>query len=289
MSGPFDRFIGVDWSGAAGSTQSGIAVANLSPGEPPSLVSPSGRGKHWSRSGILAMIEALNSKPGRSLIGIDSSFSLPFMDYQSYLPADYAADHAKALWQVVDQVCSADDHFYGGSWVTKYAEHYRRTSGQLGSRYERRMRVTEQRCIETKAGPCESVFHLIGPCQVGMSGLSTMRMLAKLIEAGDVAVWPFQDCADAKVVIVEIYTGLFAKMGGHRGKIRDAKSLAACLEQLDSAGPKPELDQVDDHKADALITAAGLAKIADQREYWNPPSLSPMVRRTEGWIFGLIA
>ena len=196
-------------------------------------------------------------------------------------------DDAIDLWGDVEQICADDGSLYGGEWVTRYHQHYHRASGK-GRQYQRRMRVAEALCVESGAGPCESVFHLIGPSQVGLSGLSTMRMLQQVRDHPDIAVWPFQDISRAKVVIVEIYAALFAKMGGGGGKIRDARQLETILAALGAAGDAPAED-FDDHKADALVTAAGLATIAGDREYWNPRSLSPMVRESEGWIFGLKA
>ena len=150
------------------------------------------------------------------------------------------------------------------------------------------MRVAESQAVASGAGPCESVFHLIGPSQVGLSGLSTMRMLAELAGDPDIAVWPYDTPAAQPVTLVEIYAAAFAAMGGHRGKIRCLVDLDKTLQKLGSNSYDGTEEELSDHACDALVTAAGLRHIAHERKYWYPELLSPMVRRTEGWVFGIL-
>jgi hypothetical protein len=43
---------------------------------------------------------------------------------------------------------------------------------------------------------------------------------------------------------------------------------------------------IDDHSADALLTAAWLRDAVHREELWRPPAMTPEIARTEGWTFG---
>jgi hypothetical protein len=225
-------------------------------------------------------------KGSRALVGLDSAFSMPFVDQGSYLGEALGVAEAPALWQAVETVSREAGDLFGGPFVEAHAGHYHRP-GHKGEQFMRRMRVTEDLAVASKAGPCESVFHLIGPSQVGLSGLSTMRMLANLDGRAGLAVWPYQAPENAHTVLVEIYAAAFASLGGHRGKVRTVAELNKVLHALDSKG-KRGAGPLDDHDCDAIITAAALRKIAPVRKYWHPTALSTKVRRTEGWVFGIV-
>ena len=69
----FTRFAAIDWSGAAGARQKGIAVAAVEAGRgAPALVRP---GHIWSRQEVLDWMLALESD---WLVGLDLSPSLAF-------------------------------------------------------------------------------------------------------------------------------------------------------------------------------------------------------------------
>lgn len=284
----FTHFVGIDWSGAKGKRHAGIAVAmcDAGAGMPRLIMPPSGH-KSWSRSECAEWIAGNCGLPkvAKILMGFDSAFSLPFLDKGHFLP-DISADTALSLWEEVDELSAKAPDFFGGAFVERYADHYLR-AGNKGKLFERRMRVAETLAVETGMGPCESVFHLIGPSQVGMSGLSTMRMLRRLSSNINIAIWPFEDPDSASIVLVEIYAAAFAALGGHKGKIRDGKTLSNILASLGADGRLKGESEFSDHAADALVTSAGLRSIAHDSKYWKPVRLSSMVRRTEGWIFGL--
>lgn len=290
---PYTHFVGIDWSGAKGTRHKGLSVAVCSIGAgAPTLVPPSSGKRYWSRTEIGEWITAgmCLGANSRALVGIDSSFSMPFIDHGFYLPNVNSVTNAPALWAMIDDVCdSADNDYYGGLFVENFSDFYLR-SHMRGMQFERRMRVPELEAVATGAGPCESVFHLIGPSQVGMSGLSTMRMLNKLAGNRHIAVWPYDDCEEVPIVLIEIYAAMFAKLGGHRGKVRDMVTLNDILRRVNSH-PLMQCSHdpaFDDHDTDAIITAAGLRCIAGVRKYWHPTKLSTMVRRTEGWTFGVV-
>jgi hypothetical protein len=88
--------------------------------------------------------------------------------------------------------------------------------------------------------------------------------------------------------VVEIYTAIAALAAGRsagRSKMRSFAELNAALAALgvpsmDGTGP------IDDHSADALLTAAWLRAQAHRPELWSPAGMTPAVARTEGWTFG---
>lgn len=288
---PFTHFIGIDWSGAKGRRHPGLAVAVADrAGAAAKVVAPPSGGRSWSRQEIADWIAGGMALPrdARALVGIDSAFSLPFVDKNSFLPGADLPDSAQTLWPFVDHACRDADDLFAGPFVDTHKDHYHRT-GAKGARYERRLRATEVQAINSGAGPCESVFHLIGPSQVGLSGLSTVRMLAQLGRLSDLSVWPYEP-PEASIVLVEIYAAAFAKLGGHRGKIRDLDDLNTVLSALgvQPMAAMPDTARGGEHAADAIVTAAGLRAIAHERKYWHPDGLSTKVRRTEGWIFGII-
>ncbi|SDE32602.1 hypothetical protein [Kordiimonas lacus] len=289
----FSHFVGIDWTGAKGKRHAGLAVALCEAGEgAPKMVSPPSGHRRWSRQDCASWLAGgLGRRKGeRVLVGIDSSFGMPFVDEGAYLPGDVLPADVKALWAHVADLCGPEGDFYGGPFVDEHAAYYLRSRGAetlKGRHYSRRMRVPEQLAVDSGAGPCESVFHLIGPSQVGLSGLSTMAMLHHLNRQDHIAIWPFDDMTDARIVVVEIYAAAFAALGGHRGKIRDLAALRPILNRLGAKRmPRLGLDFTD-HAADACVTAAALRQIHHDRKYWNPQALSAMVRRTEGWVFGI--
>ena len=288
---PFSHFVGIDWSGAKGKRHAGLAVAMCPAGQdaPVVVVPPSGH-KNWSRAEIGEWIAGGMALPedARALVGVDSAFSLPFMDENAYLPGKALPETAPEFWLVVDDASHEADDLFAGPFVEAYAAHYHRP-GSKGQNYKRRMRVTETCAVTSGAGPCESVFHLIGPSQVGLSGLSTVRMLAGLRDRSDISIWPYAK-PNGQTVLVEIYAAAFANLGGHRGKIKGLEALNSILRALGGRemSAMPDTARDGEHAADAIVTAAGLRKIASERKYWHPEKLSPMVRRTEGWIFGIL-
>jgi len=302
--GEFTHFVGIDWSGAKGLSHAGIAVAVCGVGDSaPKLVMPPGGKRLWGREACANWIAGGCGLPvnARVLVGLDSAFSMPFVDQGSYLGVDFTADTVEALWQAVENACPADEDLFAGGFVNQHRQYYHRPKNK-GKNFTRRMRLTETRAVESGAGPCESVFHLIGPSQVGMAGLSSMRMLARLrpgiaqdvhacvqsVQNSEITVWPYDVNAKGRLTLVEIYAAAFAALGGHRGKIRNAEALSSVLGKLDSKPAHIQNEMPNDHACDALITSAALRHISGIRKYWHPPLLSTMVRRTEGWVFGII-
>lgn len=286
----------IDWSGAKGERHKGIAVALCEHGHAaPRLLTPPAHAL-WSRGDVLDLL--LHGLPPRTLVGLDLGISLPFADAGAFFPGwPDSPPHARSLWALVDALCKDDPHL-GASGLVDHGDlsaYFRRHGGREGAHFhlpgtthrKGRMRVTEQ--AQARAG-CRpySNFNLVGAAQVGKSSLTGMRLLHRL--AGRVPVWPIDPLPETGSVVTEIYTTLAAVAAGRpvgRAKMTSYAALDAALTALGSA-PIGRTGAIDDHSADALLTAAWLRIAAPRRELWHPAELTPELARTEGWTFGAV-
>jgi hypothetical protein len=283
----FGHYVAIDWSGAVGAQQPGIAVAICANGvAAPALVRP---GHVWSREDVLDWLTT--DLPTDSLVGLDLSAAFAFVDCGAYFPgwAENAPD-ARALWALVERI-AADDRNLGASSFVDHPEasrHFRRHGGRRGDLFQGtagRLRKTEIAQREQGLNPYSN-FNLVGAAQVGKSSLTGMRLLHRL--SGRFALWPFDPLPSSGSVITEIYTSLAAIASGlpkSRTKMRDAAALDAALANIGSA-PHSALARYTDHATDAILTSAWLRAVAEDPDLWNPPGLSA-VAATEGWTFGV--
>ncbi|QQP88306.1 hypothetical protein IGS68_19960 [Skermanella sp. TT6] len=293
MTGTFDGFVGIDWSGAAGRRYQGIAVAECAAGtEAPVLVDPPDGGRSWTRTQALDWLDGRIGRGGqdggeRLLIGIDCAFSLPFDRATTYFP-DGTGD-VFALWDLVERVCHGDPDLFGGAFPRDpaYAMGYW-TAGPRAEGFVLGRRATEDACRADGYGSPESPYKLIGAKQVGKGALAGMRLLRALrTRREDVAVWPFQDPA-GRSTLVEIYPRLFLmRAGWGLRKVRSWGDLNRCLALLDSDPVEEVRREPSDHETDALVSAAGLRALSGLPGVWNPAALTDRARRQEGWIFGV--
>jgi hypothetical protein len=285
--GRFRHFVAIDWSGAKGPRQKGIAVAQCPlGGGPPELVRPRHR---WSRGEVLGWL--LDELPEDSLVGFDMGVSLAFADAGAYFPGwSESPPNARALWAMIDALCGEDPHLEATSFVdhSEAARHFRRHGGREGDLFgggRGRFRVTE---LAQRAMGCKpySNFNLVGAAQVGKSSLTGMRLLHRL--GGRLPVWPIDPLLQNGSAVVEIYTTIAAMAAGRsvgKSKIRDSGELDTALIALGSK-PLGETGPIADHASDALITAAWLRTAAHDPALWRPAGLAPEIARTEGWTFG---
>lgn len=226
------------------------------------------------------------------LVGIDISAGLPFVDADGYFPGwTESPDDARSLWALVDAAAAADPHLGAHDFVTGEAARYFRRPGNLGDRYGKqrsgRLRLTEVASRDQGLANPYSTLNLVGAAQVGLASLSAMRMFHRL--RGVVPVWPFDPLPASGPVIIEIYAALAGLAGGlprGRTKVRDRARLSGVLERLGHHHPGVP-GTIDDHAADALMTAAWLAGVAGDARLWRPRGMSARVAATEGWTFGV--
>jgi hypothetical protein len=287
---PFTHFAALDWSGARGPRQRGIALAVASGSAAPALVRP---GHIWSRAEILDWLEGVAAAGENMLIGFDFSAAFAFADHGAYFPgwAESPAD-MRALWALVEHLAGGDPHYEAGGFLAhSEARRHFRHRGEAGDLFEAgagRLRVVEHHQRATKQAASVSNFNLVGAAQVGKASLSGMRLLHRL--ARRIPMWPGDRVPAAGPMLVEIYTSLAARAAGlppGRSKIRDGAALDAALAALGSP-PCRLTGPVSDHASDALLTAAWLRAIAGDAAPWSPSPLTDRLARTEGWTFGII-
>ncbi len=295
MTGRFSHFLAVDWSGAKGARQKGIALAmaRARGGAPVLLPPPDPKG--WARSEVLALLRDL---PEATLVGLDLGIGLPFADAGAFFPGwDASPADARGLWALIDALCADDPNLEAGGFVThpEGSRYFRHGKGIEGDRFllpgapsrEGRLRVAETAQRSAGVRPV-SIFNLVGAAQVGKSSLTGMRMLHRL--GGKVPVWPVDPLPETGPVVTEIYTSVAARLGGVTGAATKVRSVEALNDALDTLGSPPVAGTgaIDDHSSDALLTAAWLRRVHGERDLWHPPGLTPEVARTEGWTFGAL-
>lgn len=284
----FGHFVAIDWSGAKGARQKGIAVAICRAGRAaPALVRP---GHRWSRAEVLDWLQ--RELPADALVGLDLSPGLPFEDAGAYFPGwEQSPPDARGLWRMVDELAEGDPNLEATSFVhhAQAREHFRHAKGAVGACFtggRGRLRRTEERQMGHRLSP-SSCFNLVGAAQVGKSSLTGMRLLHRL--GGAIPVWPFDPVPESGPVLVEIYTSLAARRAGlrpGRSKITEAPALDRALAELGSQ-PHAPMPAYTDHATDAILTAAWLRGAAHEAQLWAPPGLAE-VAQTEGWTFGVV-
>ncbi len=283
----FEHFVAIDWSGAKGERQKGIALALCRSGSAaPELIRP---GHRWSRQEVLQWLKS--DLPAETLVGFDLSPGLPFDPQGGFFPGwDQSPADAKALWALVDRLAKDDPHLAATAFVqhSEARRHFRHGKGDRGDSFPPgagRLRLTENRQRNLRLSP-SSCFNLVGAAQVGKSSLTGMRLLHRL--GGAIPVWPFDPLPESGSVIVEIYTSLAARAANipaGRSKMLHRQALDAALAELGVQQHAP-LDRYSDHATDAILTSAWLRIAAARAELWNPSGLET-VRLTEGWTFGV--
>lgn len=278
----FRRFAAIDWSGAKGRRHKGIAVAICDLGQDaPVLVAPPNGA--WSRTDVLHWLLDQAGEP--LLVGIDCSFSAPYVLRGAHLPGETSSTTARELWRYVD-AHSADEDLGAASFLeARRGQHF-----YLGAADGAKRDFLHWRSCELagdRATKPTTVFDAIGAAQVGKASFAGMRLLRHL--DGRMPVWPFDPPPSRGALLVEIYTSIAARAAGiprGRSKMRTPEALDAALATIGSA-PHAPLVRYDDHATDAILTAAWLRANVNRADLWHPPGLTDQVRRTEGWTFGV--
>lgn len=198
----FERYIGVDYSGAAKPTTRlpGLRVYVADQCSPPIEIRPPGSpGRHWTRQSLADWLAERLSEDRSTLVGIDHAFSFPRQYFERYELSD-------------DWRGFLED--FQRHWPTdkESVEDVRRSvagtgSGRIGN--TRWRRLTEER-----SGAAKSVFHFDVPGSVAKSthsGLPWLRHLSD--QLGDlVHFWPFDGWSipSGRSALVEVYPRLFS-------------------------------------------------------------------------------
>jgi len=256
----FERYVGIDYSGAKTPTSSlkGLRVFMATSGLLPLEISPppSPR-KYWSRKELAQWLTERLREPMPTLVGIDHGFSFPIRYFEEYrLPFDWPAflDDFQKHWPTDENHTCVDfvrDGVAGDGRVRSGDSRWRRTT-------------------EIRTRTAKSVFHFDVPGSVAKAthaGLPWLRFLRR--QCGErLHFWPFDGWAPpgGHSVVAEVYPALWWDLSLDDGRTRDqqdAFNIAAWLHREDDEGT---LD-----------------------EFLNP-QLSPAERaiaQVEGWILGV--
>ena len=229
----FDRYIGVDYSGAETPTSSlkvlRVYMADrLTP--PVEVEPPLSPRKYWTRRGIAEWLAARLRENQATLVGIDHGFSFPLRYFETHhLAPDWPAflDDFHRHWPTDD----------GNTYVDFVRD------GVCGNGADRSGNSRWRRLTELRAGTAKSVFHFDVQGSVAKSthaGLPWLRYLRRELEER-VHFWPFDgwDVPASRSAIVEVYPALWSKDFTNPGRTadqHDAYAVAARLRLADLDG-----------------------------------------------------
>ena len=260
----FERYIGIDYSGAETATSSlrGLRVYQADRETSPGEVLPlPGAKKYWTRRGIAEWLALILSPPLSelpALVGIDHGFSFPLRYFvENQVPLDWRTflDDFQRHWPT-DQ-----DH--------TYVDFVR--DGLCGNAPARSGNSKWRRVTEVRARRAKSVFHFDVQGSVAKSthsGLPWLRFL-DLKTTGALHFWPFDgwNFPAGKSVVAEVYPALWSKtfaQDNRDGHQHDAYSIAAWMRQADK-------------DASLSVFANPPIAVADRE-----------AARIEGWILGVM-
>ncbi len=216
----FDRFIGIDYSGAndPASRNGALRVFESSPLNPPKEVR--GRaGGNWTRQDVAVWLDRELRGPARTIVGIDHAFSFP---------TSYMQRFALSTWDAF-----LDD--FAQHWPTDLHTVASLRVGNLRAGTPDELRMCDQWTSSAK-----SVFRFDVQGQVAMSthaGLPWLRALRRAVSP--LHFWPFDGWSPATgvSVITEVYPSIFrrrfARAPGAGNDAHDAGCIAAWLRQRD--------------------------------------------------------
>ncbi len=261
MSPLFERYLGIDYSGAKtpSSSLAGLRVYSATLSDSPTEIHPplSAR-KYWTRRGLGEWLAVALQEGPPTIVGIDHAFSFPLRYFETHhLPLDWRAflDDFHVHWPTDE----------GGMYVDFIREGlYGNGSARSGN--SRWRRLTEERCR------AKSVFHFDVQGSVAKSthaGLPWLRYLRQKL-GHSLHFWPFEGWMPppGRSVIAEVYPALWSRgfpVERRDSHQHDAYSVARCLQQKDSEG---------------LLV-----------HYFEPPqsAFDRAVANVEGWILGCSA
>jgi hypothetical protein len=232
----FERYIGIDYSGAQTPTSSlkGLRVYMCGRvGEPAEVQPPPSPRKYWTRRGLAEWLGERLGEDRLTVAGIDHAFSFPRAYFDAHgVPHDWDA-------------FLGDFHRH---WPTDgddvYVDFVR--DGICGNGAARGGNTRWRRLTDVRAGGAKSVFHFDVQGSVAKSthaGLPWLLHLRRLLGTR-VHFWPFDGWTipPGRSAVVEVYPALwnraFARVEPTPDQ-QDAFAAAAWLRQTDMSGQLP--------------------------------------------------
>ena len=268
---PFERYVGVDWSGAKAGGN--VYLAEVEPG-------PGGRLRvvRVERSSRDRVEAELRRRPDRrTLAGLDFSFSFP----ETFA----LAGRARWTWSEIrgwaaSLVADRDGDVRAALHAAPERPQFRLVRGD---RAERLMRRTELVCAPRPQSVCDLVQF---QRQVGLGTIHGMAVLDRLAGLAHLAIWPFDGARadDAQTVVAEVYPAMWLDEDLRKGSDVDRREQVhrwrARVDGIDDAMAE-RLERSPD-AADALAVALALPGVT-----LDAPDDEIVTR--EGWILGVAA
>jgi hypothetical protein len=300
VAAEFDRFIGVDWSGAATRSGQRIYIAEAHRRDALVTVNAVVRARDrdaveaWLRGAPLEHAPAWEEWPGPSRVDRRSRWIVA-LDFAFGFPAGFRHPHGDGDWGWSDLgawAAALDQRTNGSPEPVRaaiaadpgLARQFRLEAGHALPKEDRRLtdRLAPRRT--------ESVFHLIGPSQVGVGSITGIAMLHRLRDAERLAVWPFDppDRIDgAGAVLVEVFPRMWLGPGIRKNELPErVRQLEAWQHEGIAFRGKAELAAASSGDAlDAVAAAIGAARSCYRLP--SPEAVPAEARRREGWIAGV--
>jgi hypothetical protein len=233
----FNRYIGVDYSGAETPTSSlkalGVYFADRT--SPPIEILPTvGLKKYWTRRSLAEWLATELSSEQPTLVGLDHAFSFPLRYFETH---GLALDWNAFLNDFCHHWPTDDDH--------NYVDFVR--DGECGEGYKRMGHSSWLRLTEMWTPTAKSVFLFDVQGAVAKSthaGLPWLRYIRNLCPS--VHFWPFDgwEVPTGKSAVIEVYPSLWMRRFPTEDRNNDqqaAYAVAAKLKRADSDGTLPQL------------------------------------------------
>lgn len=257
----FERYIGIDYSGARTPTDSlkGLRVYESRRGfTAAEVLPPPSPRKYWTRRGLAEWLASTFEKgPIPTFVGIDHAFSFPYKYFTAY---DMILDWPTFLADFRAHWPTDDDNMY-----VDFIRDGRHGNGAARSGNPRWRRLTELRARTAK-----SVFHFDVQGTVAKSTHSGLPWLLYLRErlGARVFFWPFDGWRPPldTSVIAEVYPAIWSRMFPQADRTPDQQDAFAITEWVRREDERGSLETC----FQPLLSAH-----------------EESIARIEGWIFGV--
>jgi hypothetical protein len=232
MTPTFERYIGIDYSGAETpvSSLNGLQVYEANCLTTPQEVEPPpSHRKYWNRTGIAKWLVDTLSGESPTLVGIDHGFSFPMRYFEQHgLPLDWPSflDDFQRHWPTDEDI---------------YVDFVR--NGSIGNGAARFGNSHWRRVTELRARTAKSVFHFDVQGSVAKSthaGIPWLRYMRQHTRHR-VHFWPFDGWSvpPNSSVVAEVYPALWSRTfpsAGRTSHQQDAFAIAKWLQRADCDG-----------------------------------------------------
>lgn len=260
MNPLFERYIGIDYSGAQTPSSSlkglRVYVADRS-SNPQEVAPPSSPRKYWTRKGIAGWLVERLSEKTPTLVGIDHGFSFPLQYFEQHgLPHDWPSflDDFHRHWPTDEDI---------------YVDFVR--DGSAGNAAARSGNPRWRRLTELRARTAKSVFQFDVQGSVAKSthaGIPWLRYIWERVNQR-VHFWPFGGWSvpPNRSVVAEVYPALWSRSFPTERRMPDQHDAYATAKWMQAADSDGSL------------------------ETYFHPNIEPHERKKaeiEGWILGVL-